>query len=176
LNTINAAQPRRNYAFYSNKGHNRLGDSTLITDGFTVSPRAVLDINSSSAMIIPSGTTAQRPATGVTAMFRNNTDLAAPEYFNGSSWQTLGAGSNEWVFDAGTNRVNLQRGLSLGDSIYYNTLRKKFVFADKVFSNELGTTVDVFYPGKFIFNDSFALANPGAAFYNGMRVATRLLP
>ncbi len=205
LNTINAAQPRRNYAFYSNKGHNRFGDSTLITDGFTISPRAVLDINSTSAMIIPSGSTAQRPATGVTAMFRNNTDLAAPEYFDGSSWKTLGAGNNEWVFDAGTNRVNLQRGLALGDSIYYNTIRKKFVFTDKIFSNELGTAVDVFYPGKFIFkgtassvyhdaaslnfpsitlsnhlldidNDSFALANPGGAFYNGMRVATRLLP
>lgn len=205
LSNINGAAPKRNYAFYSNKGHNRFGDSTLISDGFSTSPRAVLDINSSSAMIIPSGTTAQRPSTGITAMFRNNTDLGVPEFFNGSSWLPLSAGSNEWVFDAGTNKVNLVRGLAQGDSVYYNVGRKKFVFADHVYSDGLLSPVDVFYPGKFIFkgtassvfhdaaslnfpsitlnntildvdNDSFAIANPGLAFYNGMRIGTRMLP
>lgn len=203
LSNINGAAPKRNYAFYSNKGHNRFGDSTLITDGFTISPRAVLDVNATSAMIIPSGNTAQRPSTGITAMFRNNTDLNAPEYFDGTGWQTLGAG--EWKFDAPTNRVNLVRGLPQGDSIYYNIGRKKFVFADQLQSEGLNSPVDVFYPGKYIFkgtassvfhdaaslnfpsvtlnntlldvdNDSFAVANPGVVFYNGMRIASRMLP
>src|SRR6185503_8294673 len=70
LSNVNGAAPKKNYAFYSNKGHNRLGDSTLITDGFTISPRAVLDVNSTSAMITPAGTTGQRPITPVTAMLR----------------------------------------------------------------------------------------------------------
>ena len=205
LSNINGAAPKRNYAFYSNKGHNRLGDSTLISDGFSTSPRAVLDVNSTSAMIIPSGTTAQRPSTGIAAMFRNNTDTGGPEYFDGSSWQSLSTGTSEWKFDAGSNRVNLVRGLPQRDSFYYNVGRKKMVFADQVSSFGLATPVDVFYPGKYIFkgtassvfhdaaslnfpsitlsnhlldidNDSFALANPGLAFYNGMRVATRMLP
>lgn len=205
LGNITAAQPKRNYAFYSGKGHNRFGDSTLISDGFTTSPRAVLDVNSTSAMIIPSGTTAQRPATGITAMFRNNTDTDVPEYFDGSSWQSLSTGTHEWKFDAGSNRVNLVRGLAQGDSVFYSVGRKKFIFADHVTSDGLASPIDVFYPGKYIFkgtassvfhdaasltfpsitltnnlldvdNDSFAVANPGLAFYNGMRVATRMLP
>lgn len=205
LGNVGIAQPGRNFAFYSNKGLNRFADSTLITDQFFTKPRAVLDVNATSAMIIPSGTTAQRPATGITAMVRNNTDLAAPEYFDGSTWQQLATGSNEWNFDAGTNKVNLHRGLLQGDSVFYNVGRKKFVFADKVYSEGLATPVDVFYPGKFIFkgtassvyhdaasenfpsvtlnntlfdvdNDSFAVANPGLVFYNGMRVGARMLP
>lgn len=205
LNNIVAAEPKRNYAFYSGKGHNRFGDSTLITDGFFTSPRAVLDINSSSAMILPTGTSTQRPTVGINGMFRNNTDLAAPEFFDGSSWQQLSTGASEWKFDASSNRVNLQRGLAQGDSVFYSVGRKKFVFADNIYSDGLGVGVDEFYPGKFIFkgtassvfhdanslnfpsitlsnhlldidNDSFAIANPSVAFYNGMRVGTRLLP
>ena len=205
LNNVSIAAPKRNYAFYSNKGHNRFADSTLITDQFFTSPRAVLDVNATSAMIIPSGTTLQRPVTGITAMFRNNTDIKAPEYFDGLAWKTLGTGSNEWVFDATTNRVNLVRGLPQGDSVYYNVARRKFVFADKrTFGNTI-VPVDEQFPGKYIFkgtaskifndstslnfpsltmsnflyevdNDSFAVANPGLAFYNGMRISTQLLP
>lgn len=203
LSNMSGAAPKRNYAFYSNKGHNRFGDSTLITDGFTTSPRAILDVNSTSAMIIPSGNTAQRPSIGVTAMIRNNTDTKAPEYFDGTAWQSFG--SSEWKFDSPANRVNLVRGLAQGDSIYYNIGRKKFVFADQLQSFDLNSPVDVFYPGKFIIkgtassvfhdaatlnfpsvtltnnlfdvdNDSIALANPGQIFYNGMRVASRMLP
>ncbi|MFN8289751.1 MAG: hypothetical protein U0U70_05825 [Chitinophagaceae bacterium] len=203
LSNMSGAAPKRNYAFYSSKGHNRLGDSTLITDGFTVSPRAVLDVNATSAMIIPSGNTVQRPSAGITAMLRHNTDLKTPEYFDGTAWQTLGTG--EWRYDGTTNRVNLVRGLAQGDSIYYNAGRKKFVFADQLQSYDLPSPVDVFYPGKYIFkgtassvfhdaaslnfpsvtltntlldvdNDSFAVANPGLVFYNGMRVASRMLP
>lgn len=205
LNNINVAQPKRNYAFYSNKGHNRLGDSTLITDLAFTSPRAVLDVNATSAMIIPSGSTVQRPATGITAMFRNNTDLGAPEYFNGTAWQTLATGYNEWIYDGITNRLNLNRGLAQGDSIYYNIGRKKFVFADKTTFGNTTTPADVQFPGKYIFkatasgifhdaaslnfpsitmsnflyeidNDSFAVANPGLAAYNAARFSTQVLP
>jgi hypothetical protein len=205
LNNINAAQPKRNYAFYSGKGHNRFGDSTLITDQFFTSPRAVLDVNTTSAMIIPSGNTSQRPATGITAMLRNNTDIGGPEYFDGAAWQPLSTGSSEWVYDAITNKVNLNRGLAQGDSVYYNIGRKKFVFADKTTFGNTITPADVQFPGKYIFkatasklfhdaasvnfpsltmsnflyeidNDSFALANPGLAAYNAARFSTQVLP
>ncbi|MCX6319690.1 MAG: hypothetical protein NTW29_20595 [Bacteroidetes bacterium] len=205
LNSISGAAPKRNFAFYSNKGHNRFADSTLITDGGFISPRAVLDINATSAMIIPTGTTAQRPVTGVAGMFRNNTSLLTPEYFDGTTWQALSSGANEWKLDAPSNKVNLVRGLPLGDSIYYNVTRKKFVFADRLTAENNTSPVDEFYPGKYIFKgtasrifhdaaslnfpsitlsnilldvdrDSFAIANPNTAFYNGMRIATQMLP
>jgi hypothetical protein len=205
LNNVNIAAPKRNYAFYSNKGHNRFGDSTLITDGFTTSPRAVLDVNATSAMILPSGNTVQRPATGITAMFRNNTDLLAPEYFDGAVWKQLSTGGEEWKFDAGTNRVNLVRGLTQGDSVYYNIGKRKFVFADKRTFGNTTVPLDEQFPGKYFFkgtasqmfndsnsvnfpsltmsnflyevdNDPFAIANPNLAFYNGIRVSTQLLP
>ncbi len=135
LSNMTGAAPKRNYAFYSNKGHNRFADSTLITDGFTTSPRAVLDVNASSAMIIPSGNTLQRPATGITAMFRNNTDLKAPEYFDGISWQSL---TGEWKFD-GISKVHLIRALPVGDTIFYNPVSKQFVFSDRnTNTNSLG--------------------------------------
>ena len=144
LNNVNIAAPKRNYAFYSNKGHNRFADSTLITDGFFTSPRAVLDVNTTSAMIIPSGTTIQRPATGITAMFRNNTDIKAPEYFDGLTWQSLSTGPAEWKFDATTNKVNLVRGLPVNDTIFYNTQKRQFVFSDRnTNTNSLGSDFPV---------------------------------
>jgi hypothetical protein len=64
-----------------------MGDSTLITDGAAITPRAVLDVNATSAMIVPTGTTAQRPATPVTGMLRYNTDNGGRlETFNGAAW------------------------------------------------------------------------------------------
>lgn len=202
LGNVAGAAPKRNYAFYSNKGHSRLGDSVLVTDGFSTSPRAVFDINSTGTMIIPSGTTAQRPAdTSITAMFRFNTTLTAPEIYDGSKWATLSTGSNEWIYDSALNRVNLVRGLPQGDSVYYNVTRKKFVFSDKLSFGNTTQPADVQFPGKYIFkgtasqlfndsasisfpsmtlanilyevdNDPFAISNNLYQTYNGLRVST----
>lgn len=89
LTNVRASSSNNNFALYTNKGINRLADSTLITDGFTVKPRTVLDINATSAMIIPVGNTAQRPLTLYTGMLRYNTDNAAPEAYNGTAWISL---------------------------------------------------------------------------------------
>lgn len=206
LGPITGATPKNNYAIYTSNGHNRFGDSTLVTDNFAnISPRAVFDVNSTSAMITPAGTTAQRPAAPVTAMMRFNNTNSNMEYYNGTAWKNFGSDSAEWVYDAGTKRVNLVRGLPLGDSVYYNAARKKFVFADKRTFGNTTLPADEQFPGKFIFkgtashifndsntvnfpsltlsnflfevdNDSFAVANPNTAFYNGVRVSTQLLP
>lgn len=205
LGPVSGAAPKKNYAVYTNTGHNRFGDSTLVTDNGASNPRAIFDVNSTSAMITPAGTIAQRPAMPVAAMLRYNSSGSNMEFYDGAAWKAFSSDSTEWKFDGATNRVNLVRGLSQGDSVFYSTGRKKFVFADHVFSDGLATPVDVFYPGKYIFkgtassvfhdsaslnfpsitltntlldvdNDSFAVANPGLAFYNGMRIATRLLP
>ena len=58
----------------------------------TTSPQALLDVygtGTTSAMIVPRATTANRPATGVAGMLRYNTDNTSLEMFNGSIWSNL---------------------------------------------------------------------------------------
>lgn len=156
LNSIAGAAPKRNYAYYSNKGHNRFGDSTLITDGFTTSPRAVLDINSTSAMITPAGTTAQRPALPVTAMFRYNTTGSNMEFFNGSIWKSLAGDTSEWVYNNATGRVNLVRGLPKNDTVFYSPVTRQFVFSDR-YTNTNSMGMDFpsdFFKGKYTFKST----------------------
>jgi hypothetical protein len=156
LSNIAGAAPKRNYAFYSNRGHNRFGDSTLITDAFAISPRAVLDVNSTSAMITPAGTIAQRPATPVAAMLRFNTVNSNMEFFDGALWKTFSSDSAEWVFEPGTGRVNLVRGLLVNDTIFYSPSTRKFVFSDRYTNtNSLGQDfpVDAFN-GKYTFKST----------------------
>lgn len=45
-------------------------------------------INSTDEIVIPKGTTAQRPSSPVAGDFRYNTDLKVTEYYNGSYWLT----------------------------------------------------------------------------------------
>jgi hypothetical protein len=86
LTNVTAGALGRNYAIFTSKGHGRFGDSVLVTDGVLQRARAVFDISSTSAMIMPVGTTAQRPLTGITGMFRYNTDNATPEAYTGTAW------------------------------------------------------------------------------------------
>ena len=94
LGSVAGAGPGRNFAFYSNKGLNRLGDSLLVTDGVSINPRAVLDVNSTSAMIVPTGTTAQRPSAPVTGMVRYNTTNQTVEAYSGTQWNGIVRGTN----------------------------------------------------------------------------------
>lgn len=156
INNITAAAPRKNYAFYSGRGYNRFGDSTVISENFANTPRAIFDVNSTSAMITPAGTTLQRPATPLTAMLRHNNDNANMEFYNGTAWKALSSDSAEWKFDAASNRVNLVRGLSAPDTIFYNTVSRKFVFSDRYTNtNSLGNDfpVDAFN-GKYTFKST----------------------
>jgi hypothetical protein len=55
----------------------------------TATPNAgtVLDMSGSTeSLLLPSGTTAQRPGTGVAGMFRYNSTTSKFEYYNGSAW------------------------------------------------------------------------------------------
>jgi len=59
----------------------------------TTTPRSALDINSTGAMIVPVGTTAQKPV-GHIGMLRFNTSLYALELYNGSGWISVGNASS----------------------------------------------------------------------------------
>ena len=91
LNNVNATGVGsvRNWGIFTNKGPSRFGDSVLVTDGASQRARAVMDINATSAMIIPAGSTAQRPVNLFTGMMRYNTDNATPEAYTGTTWVNL---------------------------------------------------------------------------------------
>jgi len=89
ITNVRASSANNNFALFTNKGHNHLGDSTVITDGGAFKARAVLDVNTTSSMIIPVGSTAQRPATPIVGMLRYNSDAASPEAYTSTGWVTL---------------------------------------------------------------------------------------
>jgi hypothetical protein len=155
LGNVQNGTTRRNYGLFTNRGLNRFGDSVLVTDNFSSFPRAVFDINSTSAMIMPNGTTAQRPATNVQGMFRYNSTTNNPEYNNGLSWLGIGD-AGEWKFNALNNRVELSRGLPLGDSVFYSTPNKHFIFSDRfTYTNSQGLDFNSDQlGGKFVFKST----------------------
>jgi hypothetical protein len=61
----------------------------------TDTPRAPLDINSTGAMIVPVGTTAQRPSSGVNGMIRFNTVADEVEFYSSSGWVGLKVASRQ---------------------------------------------------------------------------------
>lgn len=78
-----------NYAIFTNAGRNRFGDSVVI--GSSTVPRAFVDINNPTSMIIPTGNTSQRPVSTFVGMTRFNTDNGGMiEAFNGSQWLGMG--------------------------------------------------------------------------------------
>jgi len=65
-------------------------DTTTSNVGIrTNNPQAPLHVNATSAIIIPSGTTAQQP-TGVAGMLRFNTTLNRLQVHDGSNWLSIG--------------------------------------------------------------------------------------
>ena len=67
--------------FYVDASTNNIGIGTN-----TPNAGAKLHISSTDSMILPSGTTAERPISPVAGMMRYNTDLGVLEFYDGVSW------------------------------------------------------------------------------------------
>ncbi|MES2592167.1 MAG: hypothetical protein V4608_09800 [Bacteroidota bacterium] len=66
------------------------GDFSTGTVGIsTTTPRSELDVVGTGAVIVPVGTTAQRPASPATGMIRFNTTLNKFEGFDGTTWNSF---------------------------------------------------------------------------------------
>jgi hypothetical protein len=66
-----------------------LGLIASATSSFT----DVVNFTSTSHIQLPSGTTGQRPGTPAESMFRHNSTLHQPEYYNGTTWVQVPSGS-----------------------------------------------------------------------------------
>ena len=81
---------------------NSSGNVSLTTAGGTFSIDAdttlsrqqagVFQLNGTAAVMVPNGTTAQRPSSAAAAMLRYNGDSTTMEYYNGTTWTTLATG------------------------------------------------------------------------------------
>ena len=75
---LNVVKSNNNSSFFvSSSGH--VGYNT-------VNPRAIIDINSTSSIVIPVGTTLERPNNPPTGSFRYNKTLVKLEVYTGTSW------------------------------------------------------------------------------------------
>ena len=75
---LNVVKSNNNSSFFvSSSGH--VGYNTT-------NPRAIIDINSTSSIVIPVGTTLERPNNPPTGSFRYNKTLAKLEVYTGTSW------------------------------------------------------------------------------------------
>ena len=63
------------------------GDNVGI--GGAPNANVIFDINDTGAMKLAAGTTAQRPGTGVTGMFRYNTTTNQIEYYDNTGWESV---------------------------------------------------------------------------------------
>lgn len=86
-------------AFTGNVSANNVTITTTLT-GNNANLSGTVRMTSTGAVLVPTGTTAQRP-TAATGLFRFNSSLTRFEGYNGTSWGTLGGatgGGNDQIF------------------------------------------------------------------------------
>lgn len=92
-------------------------EDVIQTSDTAVTVIGTLDIDSTEAMVIPVGATADRPVTPVEGMFRRNSETEAFEGYDGSSWGSLGGasggGGNPFIYENDTN-VTVDYALTAG--------------------------------------------------------------
>ena len=66
------------------------GTDTVVISGATATAGATLKIDSTDSLMLPVGTTGQRPSPA-TGMFRYNSSLEAVEFYTTGSWKTAGS-------------------------------------------------------------------------------------
>lgn len=62
---------------------------TANTAALTIGTDQNANFSSTGAIIVPNGTTAQRPSTAVNGMFRYNSNVAKFEAYSNGSWVTI---------------------------------------------------------------------------------------
>ena len=88
---VNNAQADVNFRVESDTNTHMLfvdaGAETVIVGGSTATTDAAFKVESVKSMMMPVGTTSDRPASGVAGMLRFNSTVTALEFYDGSDWQ-----------------------------------------------------------------------------------------
>jgi hypothetical protein len=184
----------------------KIGDPTNPPD-----PKAILELKDTTrGFLLPRMTQSHMtsiatPPDGL--LIYNNTAGSIYQYKQGiGEWRPIIADSSEWVYDISSEKLYLRRALNIGDSMYYNSAWKKWIFADTRFyrsssgvgsfnldegnsdrfvfkttaSKYLRPTTNLFSAnGYFVYeadNDTLAANNPFAASYLGLASDVTVLP
>jgi hypothetical protein len=95
----------------------------------TTSPDRTLHVNSTDALKLPAGTTAERPSVGITGDLRMNTSptVDSLEYYNGASWVTVQDKLQNPVTGTGTANYlpKFTGASSVGNSPLYNEFNSR---------------------------------------------------
>ena len=102
----------------------------------STSPAVKLEVSSTDAILIPKGTTAQRP-TGVSGYVRFNSDLGQYEGYNGTAWGALGGGAT----GGGANQVFYENGQTV--SVNYTITSGKSAMSTGPITINSGITVTI---------------------------------
>jgi hypothetical protein len=134
----------------------------------TTTPARSLHINSTDALKLPAGTTAERPSVGITGDLRMNTSPAADslEYYNGASWVTVQDKLQNPVTGTGTANYlpKFTGASSVGNSPLYNVSDNKILIGAT-------STVSQFYNSLGVHsasndNDSYKIPTLEVNAYN----------
>jgi len=118
----------------------------LSTTSLQVKPGGSLSFEASSQyMLVPKGTTAQRPGSAVAGQLRYNTDTQTFEGYNGTQWSGIGGGNpwitkafadtgftsanNDRIFvntSAGAVTINLPASPAVGDNVRFIDMKRNF--------------------------------------------------
>jgi hypothetical protein len=109
-NTISGSLAEFNTALQGDSFVSLTGTETLTNKTLTSPVLNGTEMTPTGAIVVPIGTTAQRPGTGVTGMIRFNSTLDYFEGWNGASWIRLGK-----TMDA-TNYGNISESVNQADS------------------------------------------------------------
>jgi len=92
--TVNQAGADKDFVVEGSGDANLLkvdaGSDTVIISGATATTGATLKVDSTDSILIPVGTTAQRPS-AATGMLRFNTSIDALEFYDSAAWTTAGS-------------------------------------------------------------------------------------
>lgn len=184
----------------------RIGDTTGVPN-----PKAILQLQDTTrGFLLPR--MSQTNMTGIATppdglLVFNNTAGSIYQYKQSiGEWRPIIADSSEWTYDIGSGKLYLRRALNIGDSMYYNTAWKKWLFADTRFyrsstgvgafnldegnsdrfifkttaSKYLRPTTNLFSAnGYFVYeadNDTLAASHPFEASYLGLAADVSVLP
>ena len=128
----------------SNRWNDIFADGT-VTFGGNLFAAGTVNFSGTGYLLVPKGTTAERPGSGVAGYIRYNTDLGTFEGYSGSQWSGLGGG-NPWI-----TKTN-------SDSAY------TAVNNDRIFVDTSAGTVTITLPGLPAVGDQIRFVDLAGTF------------